>query len=99
MRSPVSTMLRASDVLPASVRQEVVVAAGDELGPVFERDPIGGLDRRPMSQHLRGHVPPVLAVPDGPVDVVPHSYLSQRQVGRGPLLPSQVTERLHFGTG
>ena len=33
--------------------QEAVVAAGDELRAVLERDPVGGLDRRPVVEHRR----------------------------------------------
>src|SRR6266704_6113 len=78
MRPLERPVLLAGDVLPASVRQESVVAAGDEFRPVLERDPVGRLDRRPMGQDLRRHVPTVLSVEGRTVDGVPDSHLSQR---------------------
>ena len=46
-------LLGAGHVLPAALRQEPVVAAGDELGAVLERDAVRRLDRRPVSRAPR----------------------------------------------
>src|SRR5215208_5608842 len=43
VRPPVRAMLGAGDVLPSPVAQEPVVAAGHQLRPVLECDPVGGL--------------------------------------------------------
>ncbi len=77
-RPLVRALLRPGDVLPSALGQEPVVAAGDELGPVFERDPVGGLDRGPVSQDLGAHVPAIASVPDRPVDSVSDSEVSDR---------------------
>ena len=39
VRPPVVALLGAGDVLPAAVGEEPVVAAGDQLGAVLQRDP------------------------------------------------------------
>jgi hypothetical protein len=46
MRPPGAALLRARHVLPLSAsRPEPVIATADDLGAVFEHDPVGRLDR------------------------------------------------------
>src|SRR5580692_1140623 len=52
-RALVRSLLGPGDVLPAALGQEAMVAAGDQLGAVFKRDPVARLDRGPVGQHLR----------------------------------------------
>src|SRR6516164_574051 len=51
-RALLRPLLGAGYVLPAALGQEPVVAAGDKLCAVLERDPVGGLDRGPVREHL-----------------------------------------------
>jgi hypothetical protein len=67
-------------VPPAVVGEEPVVAAGDELGAVFEHEAVRGLDGRPVVEHTRAHVPAVLALALGAVDLVAHGHVGERLV-------------------
>jgi hypothetical protein len=86
MRSAIPAMLGAGDVLPSAVAQEPVVAAGDKLRPVLQGDPVGGLDRRPVVDDVRGHIPAAGPVPDRSVDGVPGSHVGE---GLGPAIRHQ----------
>jgi hypothetical protein len=78
MRPAVPAMLCAADVLPASSCEEPVVTARHQLRPVLQRDPVGGLHRRPMVDDVRRHVAPVRPVANRPVDGVPHPNVGER---------------------
>ena len=71
------TLLRAGHVLPAPLGEEAVVTAGDQLGPVRQRDPVGGLDRGPVREDGRDRVPSVETAADGAVDRVADAYVRQ----------------------
>src|SRR5688500_11451354 len=70
MRSAFVPVFRARDVLPTSLTQESMIATGNQLSSVLQRDSVGPLDRGPVRQHLRWDVTPILAVEGGAVDVV-----------------------------
>lgn len=68
--------LGAHDVLPAAIGEESVIATGDQLGSVVQRDAEGGLPRDPMSEHLGQDVAAIAANSNGPVDGVADAHLS-----------------------
>jgi len=77
MRPLQGTTLSSGHVLPATIAQEAVIAAGDELGAILQRHPVRGLNRLPVGQHRRVHVPAVVAAADRPVDFVTGPQVSQ----------------------
>src|SRR6266508_5262679 len=52
LRAPFGT----GDVLPAPICQAPVIAAGDELGAVFQRHPVCRLGGRPMIKDVCDHI-------------------------------------------
>ncbi len=78
MRSPRPALLRAGDVLPATRREEPVIAARDELRPVLEDDPVGRLHGLPVCEHLGPDVVPIGAATLGPVDRVAGPQIGDR---------------------
>lgn len=69
--SAVAPVLGPGHVLPASVGEEAVIAAGDQRSAVLEGHPVGLLPGPPMSQDGGQDVPSVAADLDGPVDRIP----------------------------
>src|ERR1700733_16140141 len=63
-------LFRPRHVLPSPVRQEAVIGARDQLGAIFEHDPVGRLARHPVSPHLRDLVATIRTTANGPVDTV-----------------------------
>ncbi len=55
-----------------------MVTAGDQLRPVFEGDPVRGLDRLPVVKHMGDHEPPVFAIEHSPVDGVLDPHVRER---------------------
>ena len=91
-RPPQRTVLRAGHVLPAPLGEEAVVAAGNQLGPVRQRDPVGGFDRGPVREDRRDRVPPVVTAADGAVDRV-----ADANVGQGFGVPVRHQDRRFAG--
>src|SRR2546423_11450187 len=60
----------ASDVFPAPLREETMIAAGDEFGSVLEHDSEGLFRRLPAGDHLRSDVSPVPSSEDRAVNHV-----------------------------
>src|SRR5438876_12459376 len=65
-------------VLPASIGEEAVVTAADQLRPVLESDLVRRLDARPLVVHARGHEPAVRGFSAGSVYGVPHLQIPDR---------------------
>src|SRR5882757_8879807 len=66
-RSLTAPLFGPCDVLPAAVREETVVRAGDQLGSVFEPDSVRGLSRTPVRQDPGSLVAAVRAAANGAV--------------------------------
>src|SRR5262249_16360382 len=71
-------LLGPGDVLPFALGQESVIAAGYELRAVLQRDTVGGLDRRPVRQHLGDRITAVEPVANRPVDRIADADVGHR---------------------
>src|SRR3954471_16632268 len=60
----------ADHVLPAPVGEKPMIAAGDQLGPVFEHDSIRLFAGRPMRLDSRLHIAPIATTANGAVDLI-----------------------------
>jgi hypothetical protein len=73
MRTLRPALVGPRDVLPPTIGEESVVAAGDDLRAVLQRDAVGALHGPPVIADVGHRVAPVPTVTDGPVDTVSHS--------------------------
>src|SRR5207247_624358 len=73
----VTALLCTAHVFPTPVRQESMVAARDELCPILQDDPVGGLDRRPMRDDLRPGVVVILLAANCAVDLIADSHIGE----------------------
>lgn len=65
-------------MLPAPLREEPVVAAGDDLCAVIERDPVGGFTSSPESFNFRFDKVSVAAIKSCSYNFVTDSDILQR---------------------
>ena len=64
-------------MLPATRREKAMVVAGDEPCPIFERDPVGGLDARPLRERFGHDKAPVGALSHGAIDALANLQIRQ----------------------
>jgi hypothetical protein len=86
MRSAVTAVLGANDVLPSALGQEPVIPARDQLGSIFQDDAVRGLHRRPVVDHVRSHVPAIGSFAERSVDRVSGTHIRE---GSGPTIRHQ----------
>src|SRR6266508_653359 len=77
------TWFEACDILPSTICEEPVIAAGNQFRSVLECNAIGGFDCRPAVDPVRDHVAAKPAFADSTVDCV--SDLDLRQGLRSPV--------------
>src|SRR6185437_15667096 len=68
----------AGNELPASFRQEPMIAAGNELRAILEQHPVGRLDDAPMRQHPCLGISPVISTAHSTVDLASNINLRER---------------------
>src|ERR1700722_13692347 len=73
-------LLGTDHVLPPPVREEAVIAAGDELAAVLERHPVGAPHARPLRQHGRARVASISPTLDRAIDRVANLQIGELTV-------------------